>query len=108
MTAAIDITPASGNITAKSTVCRIDVSGQPAQDESAFDATKYPTEPEILYYLAFELGGEEYGRSPVFGVTPVGAHQFNNYIFPEAGSWTVNLRHVDDDSSEDSISVTVS
>ena len=100
------IVPASGAITATRTVCRVTVASAPANDTSAFDSTKYPTEPAITYYLAFTLGGVEYGRSYVFGPNG-GAHVFNNYIFPAAGAWTVTLHRASNDASEATLAVTV-
>lgn len=106
MVAALAITPASGSIEAVRDACRVDVSGAETNDVSAFDAEAYPTAPEMRYYLTFEKGGNELGRSYVFGVNG-GAHQFNNYIFPEAGSWTVRLNDAADDSSVATLAVTV-
>jgi len=70
--------------------------------------SQYPASPEVRYYLTFDLAAVEMGRSYEFstsatGVSIAGAavsgeHTFNNYVFPEAGSWRVNLRKVSDDS----------
>jgi hypothetical protein len=100
------ITPASGAITHSKTVCRVDVTGAPLNDTAHYDATKYPTEPEIRYYLAFLVGGVEEGRSYQFSPNG-GKHSFNNYIFPSAGAWTVRLNKVSDDSQEATLAVTV-
>lgn len=103
---ALAITPASGAITATKTVCRVDVSAAPTNDTTAFNAANYPTEPAIKYYLTFERGGAIYGKSYVF--TPNGgAHQFNNYIFPAAGSWTVRISNATTDASVATLAVTV-
>lgn len=100
------ITPASGAITAARTVCKVTVAGAPANDATAYDPDIYPTEPEIRYYLAFSVGGVEKGRSYVFSPNG-GAHVFNNYIFPSAGSWTVDLNKAADDTNEATLAVTV-
>ena len=113
--AALAITPASGSITAKKTVCRVDLTGADANTLTGYDGTvgyagqptQYPASPELRYYITFELGGSELGRSYVFGPDG-GAHTFNNYIFPEAGSWTVRLNNAADDSSVTTLAVTVS
>ena len=106
MSTTLAIVPASGSITATKTVCRVTVAGAPTNDSAAFDPTKYPTEPAVVYYLTFELGGVILGKSYLF--TPNGgAHVFNNYIFPSAGSWTVRISKASDDSSVATLAVTV-
>jgi hypothetical protein len=111
------ITPASGSITGARTVCRVDVTDAPLNDDTNYDGTEggspgtpaqYPASPEIRYYIAFLDGDDvEQGRSYVFAPNG-GKHTFNNYIFPYAGSWTVNLNKVSDDSTEATLAVTVS
>ena len=107
MAAAVAITPASGSITAKSSACRIDISGAAGNTLTGYDPAQYPSSPERRYYITTEESGTEYGRSHVFAPNG-GAHQWMNYIFPHAGSWTVHLRNVSDDSSEADVAVTVS
>lgn len=99
--AALTFTPASGSITAPTTVVRVNV--------TEADASRPPdgTGGEFRYYIAFVLDGVERGRSYVFGVSSDGKHEFNSYVFPEAGTWTVNLCDVDDNSVEATASVTV-
>ena len=106
MAAAVAVTPSSGVLATK-TVCRVDVTGSDTNQTASFSTAIYPTEPEIRYYIAFEKGGTEYGRSQVFGTTPVGAFQFNGYIFPSTGSWTVNLRNATSNASVATAAVTV-
>ena len=93
----ITATPASG--ISANTVFRFDVAGTTPNDNTAYNGSNYPAEPETRFYLAYEVGGKEMGRSQVFGTTPDGAFQVNGYIFPTSGTWTVNLRKVSDDSS---------
>lgn len=107
MAAALAITPASGSITATVSACRIDVTGADQNDLTAYDADAYPTAPEIRYYITTEESSTEYGRSHVFSPNG-GKHQWNGYIFPHAGSWTLHLRKVSDDSSVANTAVTVS
>jgi len=100
------IVPASGAITATKTVCRVTVAAAPTNDSAAFDPLKYPTEPAIVYYIDFTKSAVVYGKSYLF--TPNGgAHVFNNYIFPSAGSWTVALKKASDNSTVATLSVTV-
>lgn len=105
MSVAVTAVPASGT---HKDVFRFDITGAAKNDSGAADLTKYPVQAELRYYVAYEKGGTEYGRSQVFGVTPDGAFQIYDYIFPSTGSWTVNLRKVSDDSSVATASVTIS
>lgn len=108
MSAALAITPASGSIVAKSTACRVNVTGADVSDMSLYDAEVYPTAPGIRYYLSFEKSGSDSGKSQVFEVAADGSFEFNSYIFPSDGSWTLHLRKASDNSSVVSIGVTVS
>ena len=106
MPAAITHTPTTP--VAKSSACRVNVTGAPVNDASAYDANLYPTEPEIRYYLAFEKAGSDTGKSQIFSPAADGTFEFNSYIFPDAGSWTIHLRKESDDSSVANQAVTVS
>ena len=103
---AIAIVPAAP--IAITSACRVNVTDAPVNDSAAYDANLYPTEPEIRYYLAFEKAGADTGKSQVFSPAADGSFEFNSYIFPEAGSWTVHLRKASDDSSSANLAVTVS
>ena len=94
MAVTITVIPASGSITATKDVCTFAISGAPENDSGSFDANKYPTQPEYRYVMTMVEGGTERGRSQVFGVTPDGAFEFNDYIFPTAGTYTVQLYDV--------------
>lgn len=100
MAVTITSTPASGSITATKDVVTFAISGADPNDEGSFNALLYPTSPEFRYVLTMVESGTEYGRSQVFGVTPDGAFQFNSYIFPHAGTWTVQLYDVTNPLSE--------
>jgi hypothetical protein len=100
-------TPESGSITAKQTVVRFDLAGLSLNDDTTFDAEHFPSMDEVRYYATYELDGTEMGRSHVFACNADGEYTLNNYIFPEAGSWTVEVRKVSDDSSVKSQAVTV-
>jgi hypothetical protein len=88
--------------------CRVNVTDAPVNTTVGYDPTKYPTEPAVLYYLAFECAGQDTGKSQAFQPAADGGFEFNSYIFPAAGSWTVHLRKVEDDSSVANLAVTVS
>ena len=93
--------------TAVSDFCRLDVADTPENTLVGYDAAVYPSSPEVRYYLNFVEGGVEYGRSPVFSTSPEGDWQFNNYLFPHAGTWTVGL-YTTADVQTATLSVTVS
>lgn len=107
--ATVTITPASGSITATVTACKVTVAAASQNDDTAYNANLYPASPELRYYLSFEESSVEKGRSYVFGVDETGGHVFNNYIFPDAGTWVVHLRNASTDASvANSGNVTVS
>ena len=94
--ATITVTPASGSIVHGKTVCTFAIAGTEPNDVSEYSAALYPTEPEQVYYMAMVVGGVEVGRTQLFGTTPDGAFEFNGYIFPSAGTYTVKLTSAKD------------
>jgi hypothetical protein len=107
MAVTVTPTPASGAITAKVTVVKFDLAGMDLNDSADYTTGAYPTWPEIRYYITFTLDSVELGRSPEFAPNHDGEWQFNNYIFPEAGAWTVGVYKVSDDSEVKTQAVTV-
>lgn len=107
MPAAVAITPTSGNITATKDFCKVNITGASVNDSSGFDPTKYPTEPAFTYYITFELASAVVGKSYVFTPDSTGAHEFDNYVFPQSGSWTVRLSNASSGASVATASVTV-
>ena len=93
---------------AVTSACRVNVTAAPVNTTVGYDPTAYPTEPAVLYYLSFECTGQDSGKSQVFQPAADGTFEFNSYIFPAAGSWTVHLRRAADDSSAANLAVTVS
>jgi hypothetical protein len=57
---------------------------------------------EIRYYLSAESGSHDAARSPVFS----GDYDWNGWIPPVAGVWTIHLRKVEDDSAVAQLQVT--
>ncbi len=109
MSAAIAVTPASGSITAKKTVCRVNVTGASANTVTGYDAAKYPASPAVKYYLYFDApAGTDAKKSYVFTTGSDGKHEFNNFIFDKDGSWTIRLRNAANDSDVATLAVTVS
>lgn len=106
MSVVVAVTPASPRAKIDSAI--VTVTGADVNDASAYDAGKYPTEPEGRYYLSFEKGGAEKGRSYVFGVDHTGKHVLNGYLFPEAGTFIVRLKKaVTDATVQSSSNITV-
>ena len=105
---AINLTPSVAAPRAKIDAVRVDVTGASENDSAAYNPAVYPTEPELRAYLAFRLGGVEYGRSYVFAVGSDGKHSFNDYIFPAAGSWTMRLARADNNAVLKDQAITVS
>jgi hypothetical protein len=105
---AVTVTPTPASPVAVESFTKFAIAGLTLNDDTAYNAANVPTEPEVRYYLTFEEGGAEHGRSPVFACNADGEWEFNNYLFPHAGSWTVEVRLVSDDSSVKSQAVTVS
>lgn len=59
-------------------------------------------------YLVFKNGTTEVGRSYPFVGSSDGKHEFNSYIWPSAGSCSITIQKVSDDSAVgDPLSVTV-
>ena len=94
MVAALSITPASGSIVAKQTVCRIDVTG----------ATE-----SITQRIKIEKDGEDTLVGPSdFNPSNDGTHSWFSITFPSSGSWTATLYKTSDDSSLATLAITVS
>ncbi len=114
---AIEITAEPTSPTAKVDFVRVTVTGADQNTLTGYDGDElstmpgtpeqYPASPENRYYLTFELGGEIKGKSYVFSVNSDGEHVFPNYLFPEAGSWTMRLSKASDDSSVKTQAITV-
>ena len=89
------------------TFAKVLVEGADPNDTTAYTTVSFPTSPELRYYLSFTKGGFEYGRSYVFGVASDGTHEFENYVFPTAGSWSVLLKNAVTDATVATQAVTV-
>ena len=106
MPVTVTVTPTSPRATID--FAKVTVAGADQNDLSSYTTLAYPTSPEMRYYLTFEEGGAEKGRSYVFGVNEDGEHVFNNYVFPDAGTYVVRLKDASDDSTvQSSSNVTV-
>jgi hypothetical protein len=102
----IDTRP-DDTITAKVTACHFTVSGLPTNDAAEYDENEIPTEPAVAYYFQASLAGQEDLKSHVFTPSADGDHEWDGVIFPAAGTWTLEVLDVSDDSTADSTSVVV-
>lgn len=103
MAAALTITPPSGSITAKLDACRINVTGADVNNEDG-------TQKRYRIRFTAPAGLEEEtwsGYSHLFNVSADGKHEYNGYIFPGAGSWTVRLHDEEADTDAATLAVTV-
>lgn len=98
---AVDFTvrSATNTVVERLTFAHIDVTG--AEDNTAAGA-------ERRYYLKATLAGQDPLRSHVFSPSQDGKHTWDDVMFPAAGSWTLAMHDVLDDSVVHSESVTVS
>lgn len=103
---AIELTPSVASPVATVDAVRVDITGV-STNTGASDTDEYPVQAELRCYLAFLEGGDEHGRSYVFSVGQDGTHEFNNYIFPHDGSWTMRLCSAADDSTLKDQAITV-
>lgn len=106
--AAIAITPTSGNITSKKTVVRVNVTGADTNDVGTYNVTHVPTEDAYGYYLLFDApAGTDDKKSYLFNVGADGKHEFNNFVFDAAGTWTIRFRNAATDGDVATASVVV-
>jgi hypothetical protein len=101
--ASLTIVPASGSVIAHGSACRINV-----LDADVTDGSGGPMRYRIR--LTPPGGAESEtssGYSHLFNVSSDGKHEWNNYIFPVAGSWTVRLHDEVLDSDAATLAVTV-
>lgn len=103
MAAELTITPASGSITSKVDACRINVTGADVINEEG-------EEKRYRIRLTPPAGLEEEtvsGYSHLFNVSADGTHEWNGYIFPGEGSWTVRLYDEIEEEDAATLAVTV-
>lgn len=97
MTVAVSVTPSSG--VARSTVCRVDVTGLANVDTAAYSADADPSEPEIRYYFQATAAGQTTLTSHQFSPSQDGKHTWYTVVLPAAGTWTFAVKKVSDNSS---------
>ena len=88
------------------TAVHISSTDLPANTLTGYDPDNYPASPEVTYYFSGELSGEDDARSQVFA--PDDGHgEWHGWVPPAAGTWTIHVRKVADDSSVASTSLEV-
>lgn len=107
MAVAITITPASGDVIATVSACRVDVTGANDNDPTTYDVNAIPTEDPIPFRLVATLAGQDDLVSHEFNVSADGEHTWDNIIFPEDGTWSLKLVDQRDDSDAATLSVVV-
>jgi hypothetical protein len=65
---------------------------------TGYNASNYPASPEVTYYFSAELTGQDSGRSQVFAPNG-GKGYWEGWVPPAAGTWTIHVRKVSDNSS---------
>jgi len=99
--------PDSG-IVAKLTSLKITCTDADNNDSGSYNASAYPTEPEILYYFKLSLSGQDDLKSNTFSTNSDGAAEWPGVLLPAAGTWTLALFTAADDQSVTSTSVSAS
>lgn len=95
-----------GNPIAGVTTCFISSTDLPKNTSTGYDDEKYPASPAVNYYFNATCTGQDELRSQVF--SPNDGHgEWNDLIFPAAGSWTVGAYDASDDSEVATLAVTV-
>lgn len=105
--ATIAIYPASGDVIAVVSACRVSVTGANDNDPTTYDADNIPSMDPIPFRLVATKTGTDNLISHEFNVSADGEHQWDNVIFPDDGSWTVDLVDQRDDSVAATLAVTV-
>ena len=91
-------------VEAKLTAVHISSTALDSNTLTGYDANDYPSSPEVTYYFSAELAGQDSGRSQVFAPNG-GMGYWEGWVPPAAGTWTIHVRKVSDDSSVASTSL---
>lgn len=103
MAASISITPPSGEIQAKLDAVHIRCTGAEVNNDDG-------TQHRYRFRVDPPAGDESItwsGYSHLFNVSADGKHEWDTYVFPAAGSWTVRLHDEEADSDAATLAVTV-
>jgi len=103
MAAALTITPPSGEIQARLDAVHVRVTGADVNNE---DGTQKRYRVRVT--APEELEEETWsGYSHLFNVSADGKHQWDGYVFPGAGSFTLALHDEEEDDDVATLAVTV-
>jgi len=92
MTAAVAITPTSGNITHLLDACEIVCTGVNSNTSTGYSTSIYPTSPAVVAFFKLSASGEDDLVSPLFSTNAAGTGAWpGSVIFPAAGTWTLDL-----------------
>ena len=69
---------------------------------NSVDSVDETDNSEIRYYMSAESASHDAARSPIFS----GDYDWQGWIPPIAGLWTIHLRKVSDDSSVAELAIT--
>lgn len=105
----ITATPPTGEVIATVSAVRFDITGANDNDPTTFDADNIPSMDPIPFRLVATISGDTQDPlvSHEFNVSADGEHTWDNVIFPEDGSWTVDLIDQRDDSTAATLALTV-
>lgn len=92
-------------VTAKLTAVHVSSTALEPNTNTGYDPDEYPASPEVTYYFSAELAGQDDARSQVFAPNG-GKGYWEGWVPPAAGTWTIHVRKVSDDSSVASTSLT--
>ncbi len=100
------VTTRYGGDTVTATVTAVHISSTALESNTStgYDDDNYPASPEVTYYFSAELSGQDSGRSQVFSPNG-GKGYWEGWVPPAAGTWTIHVRKVADDSSVASTSL---
>lgn len=87
--------------------CVLSCTEEPSNDDAAFDNTKYPASPQIVYRFRLSKAGEDDLVSEEFSTNAGGEHEWPGILFPVAGTWKLDLEDTSDDSVVDTANITV-
>lgn len=89
MVAALTIRSATNSVVNKLTFCHVQMTG--LDDNTAAGV-------ERRYYVVCTKSGQDPLRSHVFSPSYDGKHEWDSLMFPAAGTWTMQVRDVSNDS----------
>jgi hypothetical protein len=96
--ATVTIRYGGSTVTAKVTAVHISSTALAPNTLTGYNASNYPASPEVTYYFSAESPGQTAGRSQTFAPNG-GKGQWEGWIPPAAGTWTIHVRKVSDNSS---------